>query len=312
MNVVSPAQTARREATPARRAPRFPHFAPYLFVSPFLILFAVFGVWPVVRSLTLSLFATDGPKDAVFVGLGNYQFLLTDSDFHKAVWNTVVYAFWMVTLMLPCSLGLALLLSQKWLRGRALFRLAFFAPNLLGGVFVAVLFSVIFIPQYGLLNRALHALINLPLDTRWLSNPTLVMPALVMTSLWFSAGFNMIYFLAALQAVDAELYEAARVDGANLWQQFVAVTLPGIRPVMVFVLVTTTLGSLQLFELPYILLGNASGPDKAGLTIVMYLYQSGFVSGDLGYASAVGWTLALGMLAISLLQIRLTGAGKEG
>jgi ABC-type sugar transport system permease subunit len=137
-----------------------------------------------------------------------------------------------------------------------------------------------------------------------------VMPALVLTSLWMYVGFNMIYFLAALQAVDQELYEAARVDGANAWQQFWAVTLPGIRPVAIFVLITATIGSFQLFELPYIMLNNSSGPNKAGLTIVMYLYNSGFVTGDLGYASAVGWTLALGVLLISLLQAKLTGAWK--
>jgi ABC-type sugar transport system permease subunit len=122
----------------------------------------------------------------------------------------------------------------------------------------------------------------------------------------------MIYFLAALQAVDRDLYEAATVDGANAWQQFRAVTLPGIRPVAVFVLITSTIGSFQLFELPYIMLGNGPGPNKAGLTIVMYLYQTGFVAGDLGYASAVGWTLALGLLVISLTQMRVTGVLRKG
>jgi len=124
----------------------------------------------------------------------------------------------------------------------------------------------------------------------------------------------MIYFLAALQAVDRELYEAATVDGASGRQQFFAVTLPGIRPIAIFVLITSTIGSFQLYELPYIMLSNVnegSGPNNAGLTIVMYLYKQGFVTGDLGYASAVGWTLALGVLVISLLQARLTGAWKE-
>jgi len=129
--------------------------------------------------------------------------------------------------------------------------------------------------------------------------------------LWMYVGFNMIYFLAALQGVDKDLYEAAMVDGANPWQQFRAVTLPSIKPVAVFVLVTSTIGSFQLFELPYLLLGNGSGPNKAGLTIVMYLYNNGFVTGDLGYASAVGWTLALGMLLISLAQVRFTGATRN-
>lgn len=286
--------------------------APYLFVSPFLILFATFGVYPIAKSLMLSFYVTNGPKSTVFVGLQNFRFLLSDPDFHTAVWNTAVFAFWSVFLQLPLSLGLALLLNSVWVKGRELLRLSFFSPNLLGQVFVGVLFSVLFIPQYGLVNRFLNAIAKIPLDTKWLSNPDLVMPALVLTSLWMYVGFNMIYFLAALQAVDKDLYEAATVDGANAWHQFWAVTLPGIKPVAVFVLVMSTIGSFQLFELPWIMLNNSSGPDQAGLTIVMYLYQTGFVTGDLGYASTVGWTLALGVLLISLFQMRVTGAWKGG
>lgn len=287
-------------------------YAPYLFVAPFVLVFLIFGLYPIIKSLILAFHITSGPKHAVFVGWDNFRFLLTDPDFHTAVWNTLVFALCSVFLQLPLSLGLALLLSQKWLKGREFLRLAFFSPHLVGQVFVGVLFSVLFIPQYGLLNRALNFLFGVPLDTKWLSNPSLVMPALVLTSLWMYVGFNMIYFLAALQAVDQELYEAARVDGANSWHQFRAVTLPSIRPVGVFVLVTSTIGSFQLFELPYIMLNNSSGPNKAGLTIVMYLYNTGFVTGDLGYASAIGWTLALGVLLISLFQMRITGAWKGG
>ncbi len=284
--------------------------APYLFVSPFVLLFAVFGAYPILKSLTLSLYATSGPKDAIFVGLNNYKFLWTDADFRKAVQNTVVYTLCSVFFQLPVSLGLAILLSQRWLRGRNFFRLAFFSPNLLGQVFVGVLFSVLFMPQYGLVNVGLSGVTagRIALDTKWLNDAKMVMPALVFTSIWMYAGFNMIYFLAALQAVDRDLYEAAQVDGASGWQQFRTVTMPGIKPVAVFVLVTATLGSFQLFELPYLLLGNTAGPNNSGLTIVMYLYNNGFLSGDLGFASAIGWTLALGMLVISLAQVRFTGA----
>lgn len=285
--------------------------APYLFVAPFVILFLTFGLWPLVKSLQLAFYATNGPKSNVFVGANNFRFLFADRDFHTAVWNTAVYAFWSVFLQLPLALGLALLLNKRWLKGRDFLRLAFFSPNLLGQVFVGVLFSVLFTPKFGLINVALHALDPaFAIDTAWLSKPDYVMPALVLTSLWMYVGFNMIYFLAALQAVDKDLYEAAQVDGANGWQQFWAVTLPGIRPVAIFVLVTATIGSFQLFELPYIMLGNSGGPDNAGLTIVSYLYMNGFMVGDLGYASAVGWTLALGLLLLSLFQMRITGAWK--
>jgi ABC-type sugar transport system permease subunit len=306
----SPAERAAAPRPAARWFALQHRLAPYLFVAPFLILFAVFQFWPLVKSLVLSLYATNGPKSQVYVGLANFRFLLGDSDFHTAVRNTATYAFWTVFLQLPLSLGLAILLNQPWLRARAFFRLAFFSPHLLGSVFVAVLFSVLLIPRYGLMNQALHAAVDFPIDTKWLGNPDLVMPALVLTSLWMHVGFQMIYFLAALQAVDQDLYEAARVDGANPWHQFLTVTLPGIRPVAVFVMVTATIGAFQLFELPYIMLNNTAGPNKTGLTLVMYLYNSGFVTGDLGYASAIGWTLALGVLTVSLAQMRLTGAWK--
>jgi ABC-type sugar transport system permease subunit len=286
--------------------------APYLFVSPFIILFGIFGVWPILHSLVLAFYVTNGPKSQVFVGLENFRFMFADPDFHIAVWNTLVYAFWSTFLQLPLALGLAILLNQKWLKGSNFFRLAFFSPNLLGQVFVGVLFSVLFVPKYGLLNKVLHATIGTSIETKWLSDPNLVMPAIILTSLWLYVGFNMIYFLAALQAVDTELYEAAEVDGANMWQKFWAVTIPGIKPVAVFVLVTSTIGSFQLFELPYIMLSSSSGPHNSGLTVVMYLYNNGFILGDLGYASAVGWTLALGVLVISLLQVKLTGVVKEG
>jgi ABC-type sugar transport system permease subunit len=285
--------------------------APYLFISPFVVLFLVFGVYPLVKSFVLSFYITSGPESQVFVGLENFRFLLADPDFHKAVWNTSVFAFFSVSVQLPLSLGLALLLNQKRLPGRDFFRFAFFSPHLVGQVFVAVLFSVIFIPHFGLLNRVLHFLVDFDLDAKWLGNPSLVMPALVITSLWMYVGFNMIYFLAALQAVDHELYDAAHVDGANRFRRFLHVTLPGIRGVTVFVLVLATIGSFQLFELPYVMLGNSAGPDGAGLTIVMYLYQNGFVTGDLGYASTIGWSLAIGVLLISLLQMWFAGTWRR-
>ena len=285
--------------------------APYLFVSPFVLTFLIFGLYPILKSVVLSLYITNGPQDHVYVGLNNYRFILGDPDFHTAIWNTVQFAFWSVFLQLPLALGLAILLNQTWLKGRAFWRFAFFSPHLVGQAFVAVLFGVLYSPKYGLVNQSAHAIVPLfDLDTKWLSNPALVMPALVLTSLWMYVGFNMIYFLAALQSVDLELYEAARIDGANGWHQFRAVTLPGIKPVVIFVLITATIGSLQLFDLPYILLNNSAGPNKSGLTIVMYLYNNGFINGDLGLASAIGWTLALGILVISLIQLRVTGGWK--
>ena len=290
---------------------RFQHrYAPYFFVAPFLILFAFFQAWPIVKSLILAFYSTTGPENAVFVGPKNFTFLLQDSDFWVAVKNTVTFALWSLLLQLPIALSLAVLLSQQWIKGRNLLRLAFFSPQLVGSVFVGVLFSALLVPKDGMIINLLHALspATFPLDTKFLGDQRLVMPTLVLTGVWLYSGYHMIYYLAALQAVDRDLYEAAQVDGAGGWHQFRAVTLPGIKPVVIFTLLTSTIGSFQLFELPYILLNQSSGPNNSGLTVVMYLYRVGFVTGDLGYASTVGWTLAFMVLLVSLVQLRLTGA----
>lgn len=282
-----------------------PKTAPYFFLSPFLILFAVFMLYPLFKSLWLTLHQTHGPQHAVFVGAGNFIFMLKDPSFWRALRNTTVFALASVFIQLPLSLGLALLLNSHWVRGREFFRLAFFSPHLMGQVFVAVLFATLFSPRYGLVNRLFSFFLGLNPDIRWLSDANLVMPALILTALWMYVGFNMIYFLAALQTVDVELYEAAEMDGASKWQQFLHVTLPGIRPVAVFVVIVSTIGSYKLFELPYILLNNAAGPKESGLTLVMYLFQTGFGTGDLGYASAIGWVLVVITLVISLIQLRV-------
>jgi len=280
--------------------------APYVFVTPFVAVFCVFMIYPLCNSVWLAFRYTNGPQSSMFVGLDNFHFMLHDPDFWTALENTAVFACCSVFLQLPLSLGLALLLNARWVKARNFFRMAFFSPHLVGQVFVAILFSLIFLPRYGLLNRAIHGLVGFGLETKWLMNAGLVMPALVLTALWMYVGFNMIYFLAALQAVDKGLYEAAMVDGANRWQQFRHVTLPGIKPVAVFVVIMSTIGSFQLFELPYVLL-SGPGPDNAGLTIVMYLYNTGFSTGDLGYASAIGWILVFIILVISLAQAKVTG-----
>ncbi len=295
--------------------------APYLFVAPFVLTFLVFSLYPLVQSVVLSLYLTAGPRVKVWTGLDNYWFMLGDPDFRTAVWNTGVYAFWSVFLMLPMSLGLALLLNRDVLPGRGVLRVVFFSPHLVGMVFVGIMFGLIFAASGGMLNvylysitRGLNGWIGTPIfsnETDWLGRKAFVMPALILTALWLHTGFNMIYFLAALQSVDRNLYEAAEVDGAGAWRKFFHVTLPGIKHVTLFVVVLSTIGSFQLFELPYLLLNNGPGPDNAGLTVVMYLYQTGFLSGDLGYASAIGWTLVLGVLLIAMTQLAVGGTWKK-
>jgi ABC-type sugar transport system permease subunit len=287
--------------------------APYLFLAPYLVVMLAFTIYPLLNAGVLAFQQTNGPASRAFVGLDNFRYLLSDPTFYQALWNTTIFAACSVLIQLPLSMGLAVLLNsgKGWARG--LIRLVLFSPNLVGQIFVGVLFSVLFTARYGLVNRFLQALFGWGLEKQWLQDPVLVMPAIVITALWLYVGFNMIYFLAALQSVDKSLEEAARVDGASRWQVFWHVTLPSMRHVVVFVVVTSLIGSYQLFELPLALLSssNGRGPDNAGLTVITYLYDVGFVTGDLGLGSAVGWVLALIIFGLSMLQIRVSGVAEE-
>jgi ABC-type sugar transport system permease subunit len=289
-------------------------YAPYFFVAPFLVLFCVFMVYPLGRSIVMSLYSYSGSHTTRFVGLGHYQFFLKDVLLWVAVGNTLVYAIVCVSLQIPLSLGLALLMNNPKLRFRNLFRFAFFAPYLVGTVFVSVIFVLLLAQRHGLIPRALGALNPAWLEISWLGDPIRARLAIVLASLWLSVGWGMVFFLAALQGVDRELYDAAAVDGAGAWSRFWNVTLPGIRPVLIFLVVTCTIGVLQMFELPYVIFlqhGSPAGPGWAGLTIVMYLYQQGFDLGDIGAACAVGWFLVALILGVAVVQIRVTRATRE-
>jgi ABC-type sugar transport system permease subunit len=289
-------------------------FAPYVFVAPFIILFCAFMLYPMGRSVVMSFYKYAGPRTHRYVGLAHYRFFLTDYLLWIAVANTVVYTVIYMSLQIPLSLGLALLLNDPRVRFRNLFRFAFFAPYLVGNVFVSVIFMLLLAQRHGLIPRAMGLVNPAWLETSWLGDPINARVAIILASLWLSVGWGMVFFLAALQAVDRELYEAAEVDGAGRWSRFWNVTLPGIRPVTTFLIVTGTIGSFQLFELPYILFsqeGSPAGPKWAGLTVVMYLYQQGFEAGDLGAACAVGWFLVLMILVVALFQIRASHAGRE-
>lgn len=286
---------------PGRRS-----LAPYVLAGPFVVIFGVFVIVPLVRAGVLALQQTYGPQAAEFVLFANFTQLARDPLFWRAIGNTLIFTAASVFIQLPLALGLAMLLNRPGLRGRGLYRLIFFSPQLMGLVFVATLASIVFEKRSGLLNQALHWAFGTSLDFPWLQ--TFVMPTLIITTLWMYVGFNMVYFLAALQNVDRSLLEAASIDGAGPWAKFRHVTIPAIRPVASFVVLLSIIGSLQLFELPYVMLNNTAGPANRGLTIVMYLYQNGFEVGDLGYASAIGWVLALMLVGFAIVQARLARA----
>ena len=278
---------------------------PYLFLAPYFLITTVFFLWPLIYATRLAFQQTSGTSSRIWVGLENFRFILRDADFHTALRNTIFFCVCSILIQLPLSLGLAMLLNSREGKAKGLFRLIIFSPNLVGQVFVGILFAMLFTPRYGLFNRGMQMLVGWGLEERWLQDPNLVMPAVVIAALWIFVGFNMIYFLAALQNVDKSLVEAALVDGAGPWQRFLTVTVPAIMPVVTFVVVTSTIGSFQLFELPYVLL-QGYGPNNSGMTVVGYLYSFAFEQGDLGTAAAVGWLLTSIILVVSLGQIFLT------
>lgn len=280
-----------------------PRYAPYFFLAPFFTLFTVFMVYPLFDSIRLSTYSVRGMQNQTFVGLENIERLIADPLFWTALWNTAYFAAGSLLLQLPVALALALLLSNARLKGRNLFRLSFFSPVLISGVFIAVIFYLLYDRRYGLVNRVLGS------EIQWLQDPDLVMPALVLAGVWRWAGFNMVYFLAGLQSIRQELYEAAAVDGAGPWQSFVHVTIPALKPVIAFVVITSMIGSFQLFDLPYVL--TEGGPGNASMTMVMYLYKHGFEFINLGYAATIGWALAVIIGVVSIIQVRLFGVFRE-
>jgi ABC-type sugar transport system permease subunit len=285
--------------------------APYLFLAPLTAVLAVFFVYPLLQSLLLSFYTTAGPHSRRFVGLGNYFFLVArDRIFWLATANTIVFTLAFLLVQIPASLGLAMMLNHSAVRLKSLLRFCFFSTYLVGQVFVAIAFFALLGPRQGLMNQLLGNIMGRPVDMGWLTRPSLVLPSVLLAALWLSIGYGMIYFLAALQAVDESLYEAAVLDGAGRWALFRHVTLPGIRPVLIFLVLVGTIGGFQLFELPYVLL-QGPGPNYRGMTIVMYLYSVAFDRGDLGYSAAIGWLLVLLLGSVAMAQLKLFNALEE-
>jgi len=279
--------------------------AGWLMLAPWLLLFIIFTVWPLFMAAGLAGSQTFGPKVTTPVGFGNFKNLFADPLFFLACKNTILYTLGSLFIQLPLALGLALLLNRPDIRARAFFRLVIFSPALVGAAFSAMMFAVILEKRTGLLNLILNRLVGWDVQFPWLQEH--ILPALIIASLWQWTGFNMVYFLAALQNVRQDLLEAARLDGAGPIRRFMLVTLPAIKPVGGFVVLLSVIGSMQLFELPYIMLSSSGGPENRGLTVVMYLFQQGFEAGDLGYASAIGWVLAVFLMMLALIQRKVSG-----
>ncbi len=271
-----------------------------LLVGPNLFLFAVFTYWPLIYNGYLSFVRWDMLSPVkIWVGLGNYTRLFTSSDFAFIMQNTVVFTLGSVTAICLIGLGMALLLNQK-LRGRDSVRGIVFSPVMLSGAAIGIVWIYIFDPRYGLLDILIRGVgLHSP---NWLLDPSWALLAVIIVHVWKNLGYAVVIFLAGLQAIPKELYEAATVDGAGSWARFRAVTVPGLSPVLFFLVLTSILAGFQSFDIIKVM--TDGGPVKSTTTLVYYLYQEGFVAFNAGRAGVASVVLFVMMLAITIVQMR--------
>lgn len=279
--------------------------AAWILASPFLLLFAVFTVWPVFQSLFMSFTDTRrrdlrSPFAVDFTGFENYARALSDPTFVKAAGNTAYFVVIGVPLTLAVGLAAAVLLDRGITRLRSFFRLGFYTPVITSIVAVAVVWRFLLQPDSGLVNTVLGWFgITGP---NWLGDPNWAMPSLIMMAVWRNFGTGMIIFLAGLQGVPYMLHEAAAIDGATGWQRFWHITFPLLRPTLLFVSVTTAIGYLQFFEEPFVM--TQGGPLDSTLSLAFYTYRQ-FSFGNFGLASAVSYLIFVVIAAVTVLQFRL-------
>ncbi|MFI6320097.1 carbohydrate ABC transporter permease [Nonomuraea sp. NPDC050556] len=276
--------------------------APYLWVLPAVALFAIFKLYPIAWSFWLSLFKTDGALSS-FAGTANYERLAGDTLFWKALGNTSVILAVQVPIMLGLAVALAVALNSAALRFKGFIRLGFFLPMIMGLVAYGLLFAVLLNPQSGLVNWFIGLLGGDPVP--WLTDTFWARVAIGLAITWHYTGYNAVIYLSRLQALPQDHYDAAAVDGANAWQRFVHVTLPGLRPVVLLTVVMSTIGTLQLFDEPYVMTNG--GPDNSTLTVGLYLYNNGFKFFDFGYASAIAYALAVIIGVLGIVQFKVLG-----
>lgn len=278
------------------------------FIAPAVILLTIFLFVPFLMTIGYSL--TDynilKPDETTFVGIKNFLKLAQDTVFQKSIINTFVFVILVVPLQVALGLGLALLVNNQ-LRGIKVYRLAFFAPTVLSLVVVSILWTYIYNPNNGLLNSLLGSIGIGPF--KFLNDPSTALLCIVILSAWQGCGFQMMIFLSGLQDIPQYLYEASRVDGANKLQQFLHITLPGLKNITVFVCLQIVVSAFQLIIQPMMM--TSGGPQNSTMTIVYEIYQTGFKYNKMGYASAMALIFTVMVLIITLVQNKLTSKSNE-
>jgi ABC-type sugar transport system permease subunit len=277
------------------------------FSAPFLVAYGFFVLWPIILGLRMSFFNWSLLGTSRPIGFGNYSALFADPLFWDDLWHTAEFTLMSTPPLVVLALAMALLANRK-VRMQWLFRLAFFAPYVLPVAIVYLVWNWLYQPDYGLINSVLSVFgIG---SISWLSSPTAAMPAVVITTVWWTIGFNFILYLAGLQEIPQELYEAAAIDGASGWARLRYITIPLLQRTTTLIVILQVLASLKVFDQIYLLTGG--GPDGATRSIIEYIYEQGFQSYRLGYAAAMSYVFFVLILIISVAQFVLFSRRKEG
>ncbi|HIT90658.1 MAG TPA: sugar ABC transporter permease [Candidatus Merdenecus merdavium] len=289
--------------------------APYVFILPFVLTFAIFWLVPLVKSGMMSM-EKILPGQVEFIGISNYKRLFNDRVFKVAMGNSIKYMIWTLVLLIPIPLILAVMINSKLVVGNvagkiaSFFKSSLFIPALTSVVVAGTIFRLIFGEMDTALMNQFIGLFGMG-PIKWLKGSNTGFAALLSLACWRWFGVNMMYFLAGLQSIPEDYYEAASMDGATGWQKFIKITVPQLKPTIVYVLTISVYGGLSMFTESYMLWQGNNSPQNIGLTIVGYLYRQGIEKNDMGYASAVGVVLLVVVLFINLLQLMLTGMFKK-
>lgn len=286
----------------------------YLFILPFLIVFIVFSIYPILRTLYLSFTDFNGFTDPQFVGIDNYKRLFTDSIFWKAFGNTL--KIWAINIV--AQLGLAFLLTiifsdiKYKIKGLGLFRALFYLPNLIATTSVAFLFAQLLDWQYGTINQMLLEAGVISSKINWLGQPKTAVLAVSLIGAWMWFGNSFLMLMAGVQGISKDYYEAAYIDGAGRWKVFTNVTLPLLKPIMLYVAITSLIGGLQIFDLPFLITDGIGSPSGALNTTVMYLFNTAFKYNNVGYAAAIAYGLFFIIAIFSAVTFKaMYGSKKE-
>lgn len=282
--------------------------APYVFISPFYLLYVLFLFVPILAGLYISCTEWAGLGTPQWVGLRNYADLLTDTSFWTAVGNTAIYVVFTMVVVVPAALLLAQALNTRGLKGRDAFRLIYFMPVVISPIVITLVFGLFFDTEFGLVNGLGKAVFGFG-GIDWLGDPWWAKVTVVILILWRWTGYLTVFFLAGLQNVPRELYEAAAIDGAGPVRRFWNITLPSLRPVTAFIAVTVLVGTAQIFDEPYLL--TQGGPGESTLSVAMFIYRAGFERQQLGYAAAAGVVLFVAVMTCGLTANRILGVGRD-